>query len=261
MPLKMSSEARMNIEDELGNIDVVILCGGRGERLRPVLKELPKVLAKVGEQAILDLVIDNVLQYGFNRIILSVGYLKEHVIRYFNSRRQEGRIQYRIEFSEEDTPLGTGGAIKRSQPLIQSRSFLVLNGDSICNIDFGGFYRFHREKRGLLSLVVVKAEKGEAGDYGSVRLDDSGRITSFREKAGQEMNGLISAGAYFMRDDMFSHMRAETCFSLEYEFFPMVLDEGCYGFYCESELIDIGTPERYEKANTVLCGPTLKWKE
>ena len=67
----------MNMHDELEKVDVVILCGGLGERLRPVIKKQPKVLANIGGKAFLDILINNVLQYGLRRIILSVGYLKE----------------------------------------------------------------------------------------------------------------------------------------------------------------------------------------
>lgn len=251
MPLKRVFENIMNICDELEKIDVVILCGGRGERLRPVIGEQPKVLAKIGEKAFLDILIDNILQYGFKRIILSVGYLGEQIIEHFDHDKC-----YDVEFCEEEMPLGTGGAVKRAELLIKSKSFLVMNGDSICKVDFSRFYRFHMEKKGILCMVVVKPQTGQDQDYGAVRLDDSCRVRSFREKVVGGKSNLISAGIYLMRSDIFCHMPGETCFSLEYDLFPRILDERCYGFLCGSELIDIGTPERYEKAIGLLSEST-----
>lgn len=241
----------MKMRDELEKIDVVILCGGRGERLRPVIGERPKVLAQIGKKAFLDILIDDILQRGFKRIILSVGYLKEQIIEHFEPKRC-----YSLEFCEEEVPLGTGGAIKRAQPLIKSEPFLVMNGDSICKVNFGEFYRFHIEKEGILSMVGVKPHIAQYQDYGAVRLDDSCRIRSFREKVAGGKSDLISAGIYLMRSDIFYHMPTETRFSLEYDLFPRIIDERCYGFLCESELIDIGTPERYEKTIGLLSEST-----
>ena len=83
MRQKIISETMDNMEMVLGDIDVVILCGGRGERLSSVLPDRPKVLATIGEQTLLDILIDDITRFGFKRIILSVGYLKEQIIDHF----------------------------------------------------------------------------------------------------------------------------------------------------------------------------------
>lgn len=221
--------------------DVVILCGGLGTRLRPVVSDHPKILAKIKEKAFLDILIDNLTEQGFTSIILCVGYLKEQIKNHFNSDSD-----YSITFSEEEQPLGTGGAIKKAKPLIKSNPFFVMNGDSICNINFREFFKFHINKKGILSIVLARTEKVQ--DFGSVVLDSSQRITSFKEKSACTNECLVNAGIYLMQKEVFPYMPSQNHFSLEYDFFPRLIKDKCYGFITESELTDIGTPERYEKA-------------
>ena len=230
----------------LREIDVVILCGGLGKRLRPVVFGQQKVLAKIGEKTFLDILIDNLLLYGFENIILSVGYLKEQIKSHFDYDYDK-KYDYTITFSEEEEPLGTGGALKNAKTLIRSNPFMVMNGDSICKVNFRSFIDFHIEKDALLSIVLVRSKTAE--DYGSVTLDDSQRITSFNEKITGGSENIINAGVYLMEKDVFSFMPKQNRFSLEYELLPKIIDENrYYGFLTEGGFIDIGTPERYEKA-------------
>ncbi len=236
----------------LREIDVVILCGGLGKRLRSVVFDQPKVLAKIGEKTFLDILIDNLLMYRFKNVILSVGYLKKQIKNHFNFDKN---YDYTITFSEEEEPLGTGGAIRKAKTLIRSNPFIVMNGDSICKVDFGSFVDFHTEKKALLSIVLAHSKTAQ--DYGSVILDSSQRITGFNEKIAGKNKNLINAGVYLMEKDIFSYMPKQNRFSLEYDLFPKTIDNRCYGFLTESELIDIGTPERYERAINLLKGSTL----
>ncbi len=232
---------------DLRDIDVVILCGGLGTRLRPVIFDRPKVLAKIGEKTFLDILIGELIEQGFRNIILCVGYLKNKVKDHFQYERD-----YNIAFSEEEEPLGTGGALKKARPLIKSDLFIVLNGDSICKVKFSDFYDFHVSKKACLSMVLVRTKA--AMDFGSVVLDGSHRITSFKEKVASRDESLINAGIYLMQKEIFFLMPEEKHFSLEYDFFPKLIENKCYGFITDNELIDIGTPERYEKAIDLIGG-------
>jgi NDP-sugar pyrophosphorylase family protein len=234
------SDKLMNIRNDLAKIDVVILCGGLGTRLRPISKDLPKVLMPFAGRPFIDILIASLLPFGFKRFILCVGYLKEKVQAHFQKN------DYEVIFSEETEPLGTGGAVKKTIPLIECPSFLVMNGDSICQVDFPQFYSFHLLKGGILSLTLVKHQSGQ--DYGVIEVDDNQRVISFKEKNKCNKNMFINGGIYFMKRDIFDHMPREDRFSLEYDLFPNVLAAGCYGFQAESEVIDIGTPERYVQA-------------
>ena len=228
-------------------IDVIILCGGKGTRLRPVVSDRPKSLAVIGDTTFLDILIESLTQQGFTRFILCVGYMKDQMIDHFKKRDDISII-----FSEEEEALGTGGALKNARSLIRSETFLVLNGDSICDLDFEKFYRFHKNKNAVLSIALAQTD--QAHDYGSVMVDHSDMITSFREKVTNSTHGLINAGIYLMRQDIFSFMPKADHFSLETDFFPEILQEKCAGFIIKSELIDIGTPDRYKKAADIIRG-------
>ena len=236
---------------DLSEMDVVILCGGLGKRLRPVVIGQPKVLAKIGDTTVLDILIDNLIMQGFKNIILCVGYLKEQIKSHYGMN-----YDYTITFSEEGEPLGTGGALKNAKTLIRSNPFMVLNGDSICNVDFRSFVDFHIEKEALLSIVLVRSNTAE--DYGSVIIDNSQRVTEFNEKIEGRTENIINAGLYLMEKDIFSYMPMQSKFSLEYDLFPKIVDNRCYGFLTEGEFIDIGTPERYEKAKEMFSAGARK---
>lgn len=229
----------MGKKTSLKNIDVFILCGGQGARLRPVISDKPKILADIGGRPFIEILLDSLASYGFRRIILGVGYLKEEIINYF---QDNPRKDFKIEFSEEEKPLGTGGAVKKVKPLIKSDHFLVMNGDCLFSVDFEKFYQSHLGKKAMLSMVLANAVD-DSSNYGRVMLASDNKIMSFNEK-----RNLISAGIYFIRKDVFDFMSSEDSFSLEYDFFPKILDSS-YGFICDEGFIDIGTPERYQKAN------------
>lgn len=234
------------MQSRLQEIDVVILCGGLGKRLKSVVGDRPKVLARIGGKVFLDVLINNLLLYGFRRIILSVGHLKEQIIDHF---RQKAEYECEIEFSEEHAPLGTGGALKKTEPLIKSDTFLVMNGDSFCDVDFDKLLDFHIGKSAIMTMVLARSDAIK--DYGSITLDDSCRIQGFKEKVSSVSNKMVNAGIYLMQKDIFSYMSEGDVFSLEYDFFPRLTESECYGYLTGGELFDIGTPERYEKAKKI----------
>lgn len=250
--------------NNLKDIDAIILCGGLGKRLRPVISDKPKILAKIGDKTFLDILLDNLLSYKFKNIILCIGHLKQHIIEHFD-RSADIRKNCNIKFSEEERLLGTGGALKSSKSLIESDNFIVMNGDSICKIDFKDFFDFHMGRNALLSMVL--SQSSSTSDYGTVTLNNLQQIINFNEKDSNVYDKklisndkkFINAGIYLMRRDIFSHMPDKDIFSLEYDLFPKIvekqfidntknMDGKCYGFLTDSEVIDIGTPERYERS-------------
>ena len=119
-------------------------------------------------------------------------------------------------------------------------------------IDFREFLNFHTNNGATLSMVLVRST--EPKEYGRVALENSGRITSFKEKSIGNDECLINAGIYLMQKDIFSYMPDKNSFSLEYDVFPKLAGNNCYGFVTKKELLDIGTPERYEKAIRIFGG-------
>ncbi len=234
------------MSDFINKIDVYILCGGLGKRLKGVSENKPKPMVEIGEQPFLNIVITYLANLGFKRFILGIGYKSDTFSKYYcNFRKRD----LKIEFSKEKTPLGTGGAVKKAKDLIKSDSFLVLNGDSFCEFDPLDFLNFHNKKKAIVSILLKKVKN--AADYGNIKLDKVGRIINFNEKDRSAKNCLINAGVYIFDKKAFTLMPRKRAFSLERDFFHSLPGKKCFGYTKSGFFIDIGTPERYFKAREI----------
>jgi len=229
------------------SLNVLILAGGRGSRLRPVVSDRPKPMALINGRPFLDILMSYLGNFGFYRFILCVGYMADFIQGYYAG--PNGGKAREIAFSRESSPLGTGGALKNAEPLITSASFLIVNGDSFCSVDLHRFIAFHREKESLVSMVVAHAE--EEKDFGSVTLDPLSRIAGFQEK-DSPASGWINAGIYLFEKSVLSRIPPNTVYSLEQDLFPNLGTHDFYGFPTTEKLIDFGTPKRFAEAQRVL---------
>lgn len=230
----------------LEKTDVLILAGGRGKRLQQLVNDKPKPMAGIGGRPFLDVLIDYASGFGLNRFILGTGYKAETIAAYYEGKDATQQVL----FSTEAEPLGTAGAVKNAEELIQSNPFMVMNGDSFCRVDLRDLLDFHIEKNALLSVALVATDSAE--DFGTVELDDSQEIVRFEEKKAKSRKTFVNAGIYLFQHDIFSMIPAGTKYSLEYDLFPGLVGRRFYGFVTEAELIDIGTPRRYYRAVKVL---------
>lgn len=233
-------------------IDVLLLCGGKGERLKDLVKDRPKPMADIKGRPFLDILINYILNFGFLRIILCLGYKGEIVSQYYNEKSRF----FNILFSQESKPLGTAGAIKNAEHLVESNPFLVMNGDSFCPLDLFELINFHNEKKAAFTMALVKSVGDK--DYGVVGVDKSQKIISFNEKVKIKNNGFVNAGIYLLEKKIFDLIETGTKLSLEYDIFPRILSERFYGYITKEKLIDIGTPERYAKAKKMFKRCRLK---
>ena len=229
---------------DLSQIDVLILCGGLGKRLRKKVPETQKVLAPVDDRPFVDILINYLSKQGFRRFILCAGYKADSVEEYI--RKAQGNLK--VEISREQEALGTGGAIKYARELIKSDHFIALNGDSYCQLDYKMFFDFHLTRCSKVTLALVKQD--DVGDFGSITMNRENRITGFKEKVKKDSPQLINAGIYCFTNEIFELMPKEKAFSLEKDFFPRLAGGDIYGFLTKGVFIDIGTPERYEQART-----------
>jgi NDP-sugar pyrophosphorylase family protein len=214
--------------------DVVILCGGLGARLQPVLQDRPKPMAPINGRPFLDLVVDHILSYGFHRIVFCTGHHGDWIAQYVRRRSDCEAI-----VSHEQTLLGTAGALRACRSLIKTPTTLVLNGDSLCRIDLHALLALHHGKHAAATMAVVPSN-GRA-DAGGVTIDDGGGIRSFCEK---QPALFLNAGIYAIRTEAIQLIPDSAPCSLEQEFFPRLLDGRLYGYVCDVPLYDIGTPAR-----------------
>ena len=233
---------------DLSSFDAVILCGGLGTRLRSEMGQTPKVMAPVDGQPFLELLIHQLKSQGFERIILCTGYKSDFIERHFKGNS----LGVTMEFSRETEPLGTGGALKNARAFIQSDPFFVLNGDSICVLNFKNLCEFHKKKKSLVSVGIGKVKN--PGDFGSIVLDATDRILAFQEKIPSDGLSIayVNAGVYCFSRDIFKKMPEAHRFSLEKDFFPTLTKDAFFGFVVEESFWDIGTPERYRAASKFL---------
>jgi D-glycero-alpha-D-manno-heptose 1-phosphate guanylyltransferase len=222
--------------------DVVILAGGLGKRLKSVTGDAQKVLAKIGEKPFLEILIDYIASQGGKRFILCVGHGSDDVEAYFKNKYRDREII----FSKEDSPLGTGGAIKQGARDVKTDQFLAMNGDCFCVIDYNALIAAHRRHKANATIAITNLS--DVREYGSITVNEKNQIIGFKEKMTVVQAGLINTGTYCLDCDVFNLAQTPQKFSIEYDFFPYLVGKGFYGFEVENKFIDIGTPERYRWA-------------
>ena len=232
----------------MNDIKAILLVGGLGTRLRSVVSSTPKVLASIGERSFLELLIRQLRSQGIRQLVMCTGYLADQI----ESRFGDGRIwDVSIEYSKEEMPLGTAGAVKLAERYLQDvPEFLVLNGDSFLEVDFENLMAFHRRcDDAIATMAVLRVEN--ASRYGTVHMDERGRIKGFAEKTGSEAPGVVNGGVYVFNHSVLQHI-PEGPASLERDVFPRLLDQGVYAQEQHGMFIDIGTPADYARAQQLL---------
>ncbi len=230
-----------------GAVGAFVLCGGRGIRLRPVLADQPKSMAPIAGVPFLQLLIERLGSQGVGDVILGTGYMAEKIESYFRCR-DDCRMQ--IRYSREHEPLGTGGALKLAEPYI-SDPVLVLNGDTYVEWSLVPMLELFTVKDA--DVVIVMHAADDVSRYGSIALDRNGRVMQFLEKGVHTGPGLINAGVYLLRKHIVGDLPADKAISLERDVFPGLLDRRVYGFVCAGPFIDIGIPDDFCRAQTLLA--------
>jgi len=228
-----------NINDEK---EALILCGGLGTRFKEVDENIPKSLAIVSGQPIIKWLISDLINQNFKRIILATGHMSFLLQQYV--QEEFGDM---IIFSNENKPLGTGGAIKNAQHFFKSESFLVINGDSRIIYEFDRLYNFHKQNKADASILLSSKISGT--DYGNIEISKNNQITKFLEKKSMAGIKITSSGVYLLNTNLLKSMKENIYLSLESEVFPeWVNNRKVFGHVVDIPFIDIGTKERFEKA-------------
>jgi len=220
----------------------LVLAGGLGSRLAPVLAGRPKVLAEVGGRPFLAYLLDRLAADGVRDVVLCTGHLGDQVAAAIGHAHRGLRITY----SREPSPLGTAGALRHALPLVADDDVLALNGDSVCRASVRTLWRRHREHRAAATLLLTRVADGSR--FGRVEVDLAGRIRRFEEKRPGGGPALISAGVYVLSCRLLAAIPAERPVSLEHEVLPAWIGRGLFGHACRGPFLDIGTPEGFAAA-------------
>jgi len=232
---------------DLDNIDVLILCGGKGTRLQTTVPDKPKILADINGSPFIFHLLEYLDKVGIRRVILCTGYLNDQIENWI-SESYTGEIE--VNISLESKPLGTAGAVKNAQPLIRTDRFIVLNGDTYSKIDYQRFITSFEAQSEAVGVIVVK-KVNNIERYGRIQTDEEGRIISFDEKQ-LDGPGYVSAGIYLFAQHILELIPEEHFSSFEQDIFPLIIEKGHQFIYAHSindHFIDIGTPESYHRAN------------
>lgn len=222
--------------------EAVILAGGFGTRLSHVLGNVPKPMAPVAGKPFLCYLLDRLRAAGIEHVALATGYMHSSIEAYFGNEYEGLHITY----SQETEPLFTGGAIRRAAEALSTDDFIVVNGDTLFDIDLSAFSNFHCAEWAPISIALRQVP--DTGRYGAVVLNAE-RVALFREKDESYGAGLINGGIYAINREWLLKNTSPERFSFEKDLLQPRASEGVMRAICfDSYFIDIGVPDDYHRA-------------
>jgi mannose-1-phosphate guanylyltransferase len=225
-------------------MQAVILVGGEGTRLRPLTSTIPKPVVPLVDRPFIAYMLEWLHGHGIEEVVMSVGFLASGVRNVLGDGRGFG---LKLTYVEEPHPLGTAGALKYAERLLDDR-FMMLNGDVLTDIDISVQSAQHESTGAKVTLGLVGVP--DPSHYGLVRLNDDRSVREFVEKPAPDQidTNLISAGVYVLERAVLDLIPPGVNYSIERDVFPQLVGDGLYGCPSEGYWLDIGTPQRYLQA-------------
>lgn len=202
---EVTEENLISAKKDLSGVPVIIMAGGKGSRLYPYTKILPKPLIPVGEIPIVERIINCFIKYGISKYYMTVNYKKEMIKSYFN----EIEPCYQIEYVEENKPLGTGGSIKLIKEKFHQPLFIT-NCDTLILTDYGKLYDFHIKSGNM--VTIVSALKNIVVPYGVLHSKENGEISGMDEKP--KLSYFINTGMYIINPEVIKKIPDNTFFHM-----------------------------------------------
>mgnify|MGYP000283049172 CR=1 FL=1 len=236
----------------LATIDCFILAGGLGTRLASTVPDLPKVLAPIDGVPFLAVLLGWLKSFGARRVVIGLGHRADQVLSYLETSPIDGLDIVPII---EPAPLGTAGALRFAAEYFSTDPVLMLNGDSFVDADLDAFVTDHAASGDEVSLLCTHVDNTER--FGTVVVGPDGAIEAFREKdEGCHGGGIINAGVYLLSRSFLNRLTEYEQGSLERDVFARMPRKSLHAFVSPGVFIDIGTPEDYARAPSIL-GPYL----
>ncbi|WP_078379706.1 nucleotidyltransferase family protein [Sutcliffiella halmapala] len=224
----------------------VILAGGKGSRLLPLTKKLPKPLVPLLNKPVMEYSIELLKKHGITDIIVTLQYLGDKIMSYFGDGSKWGvNLTYQIE----DFALGTAGSVKNTEQLLDE-PFIVISGDALTDFDLIDGLVFHLQKRALLTVFMKEVKNPTK--FGIIQTNDDGQIQRFLEKPQkeQEFSRVVNTGIYIVDPLVLSFMEKDKPYDFSKEIFPKLIENnmGLYGYKSKGYWKDIGSHEDYRQA-------------
>jgi NDP-sugar pyrophosphorylase family protein len=218
----------------------VVLAGGKGTRLAPYTKILPKPLMPIGDMPILEVILHQMKVAGIHDVVLTVGHLSELLRAFFNDG---SRFGLHITYSFEEKPLGTAGPIALIKDL--NETFLVTNGDVLTTLDFRDLIQFHKSQHAITTIAAHRRQ--EKIDLGVIQFNGTSQVMGYSEKPTFDF--MVSMGIYVFEPEVLKYIPAG-----EYLDFPdlvkkmVAAGERVVGLPFDGYWQDLGRPADYERA-------------
>ena len=213
-------------------VPIIIMAGGKGTRLYPYTKIIPKPLIPIGDIPIVERIIHQFIDFGFKHFYMTINYKKDMIKAYFS-----GVLPYQISFLEEDMPLGTAGCLAMLENRITT-TFFVSNCDILLDMDYVKLLKYHQKQHH--KMTIVTALKNYEIPYGVMKLDEKGCIDGVNEKPNFEF--LVNTGMYILEAELLKYIPKNTYFNMT-DLINQCLDHGeQIGAYpvMESAWLDMG---------------------
>ena len=223
------------------NLPVIIMAGGQGTRLRPLTNVLPKPLIPIGEQTMLEDIMDRFVECGCHEFYISVNYKAETIKRYISNI---DKPQYHITYFQEDKPLGTAGSLHLLKDEINV-TFFVSNCDIIIDEDYGEILKYHRDNHN--EITVVAAIKNLAIPYGTLETKEEGLLSSIKEKPDYTFK--INTGMYILEPHLINEIPHDRVYHITFLIEKLMKEGRRVGVYPinEGSWTDIGNWDEYMK--------------
>ena len=238
----------------------ILLVGGMGTRLMPLTRDMPKPMLPLAGLPVTEHQLLAAKRAGITTIVLATSYLSEVFTPYFGDGSKWGLD---VRYAVEETPLGTGGAIKNAAAALNltagsDEPIVIFNGDVLSSHNLGKQIQQHVANRADVTLHLTHVDDARA--YGCVPVDESGRVTAFLEKMENPITNTINAGSYVFHPSVIETIAANTVVSVERDVFPALVAAGkkIYGYVEDAYWLDIGTPRALLAGSKHLVGSEFK---
>lgn len=229
----------------------IIIAGGLGTRLRPLTYNRPKPIVSMMNKPFVVHQLELLKKHGINEIVLNLHYMPKNMEYILGDGSKFG---VKLFYSIEKQPLGTAGAVKNAEQYFDNDPLVILNGDTLTDINISEVIAFHKKNKAVATLTLTNVE--DPTHYGLVITGPDGRIKSFLEKPNWEQvaqysTKTINAGIYVLDPAIFKDVPENTVYSFERQLFPKILESGqnFYSVTSDAYWMDIGSPQKYMQAH------------
>ena len=220
----------------------VVMAGGEGTRLRPLTLDVPKPFLRVAGKPAIEYALDALVAAGIKDIVVTTFYKPERLIQHLSGG---ARLKARIFYSVEDEAMGTAGGVAKCLPILGDDTVVVLSGDVIADIDIRKLVDAHHKSGAVATMALTRVQN--VSEFGIVGLDDTGRITRFKEKPKtkeEAFSDLINTGIYVLSPEALRAVPEGATFDFSKQLFPALLESGkrLQGVPIDGFWMDVGRP-------------------